>query len=200
MGQKGCNFLNEKHTWQWGHISFITSNTDFIAVSRLAFSSGVGDKNSQKSTISANQPSQEKIQKKTKRKLSAKQVCTKTKSNGFSTFMQLKHWASEFAIPTKPTAFELRLGHKSRCLRLDWRDRLGEGVTIWVFAGYVQGEEIGGGGIGRIALWRGEGDFVAENGVLVGVWWIIGGDNKWTDSVVEDGFGNLRLFLLLFHW
>lgn len=142
----------------------------------------------------------ENSKKKTKRKLSAKQVCTKTKSNGFSTFMQLKHWASEFAIPTKPTAFELRLGHKSRCLRLDWRDRLGEGVTIWVFAGYVQGEEIGGGGIGRIALWGGEGDFVAENGVLVGVWWIIGGDNKWTDSVVEDGFGNLRLFLLLFHW
>lgn len=56
-------------TWQWGHMCFITSNTDSIATSRLAFSSGVGDKNSQKSTISAHQASQHKLKKNYKKKL-----------------------------------------------------------------------------------------------------------------------------------
>lgn len=116
--------------------------------------------------------------------------------------MQLKHGAPEFAIPAKPTALELRLRSKSRRLRLSRSDRLREGVSAGEFAGDIEGEEIGGGGIGRSALGRGERDFVAENGVLFEVVGIVergggGRERKWTESFVYEGFGNLLMLMLL---
>ena len=88
--------------------------------------------------------------------------------------MQLKHGTLEFAIPVEPATLELWLGRGS------WRHRfggsgeqLGEGVAGGGVGGDIKGEEIDGGGGGRGALGRFEGNLVAENGdgfEVVGKW------------------------------
>lgn len=117
--------------------------------------------------------------------------------------MELKHGAPEFAIPSKPTTLELRRRHDSRRLRLcrhGNRRGGGEGISAGSFGGDIEGEEIRGGRIDRSAMESGERNLVAENGIGFRFGFEMLGKREGSESFVDEGFWNLRRFVIIFHW